>query len=310
MSKIPVGATIAHTYRFAFRDFLKILGTVWAPWTVTAIGGFFLLPRLMAVLAALGKDDTATAFQLSGPLLLFLPIAAFLYLVQIAATVELALQSPPRQAWFRFRVGKSVWRLIGAYLLMLLVYVGVWIASILASIAIGLIAVAIATAAAKTLVQTIVAGSTYFTGVLIYAAFIYVTVRLAFLIAPVVVAEEKISLGRAGNLVHGNFWRLLLVFLATFLPFWLLQRILLAVLVPRDLVQVAPPGASPEMKAAIFAHAMNWFVQLLGEARDYWYIVYPLGLIWWVLYLGAICGAQSFAYRALAPEQPPSANLP
>ena len=31
MKKIPVGATIAHAYRFAFGDFLKILGVMWLP---------------------------------------------------------------------------------------------------------------------------------------------------------------------------------------------------------------------------------------------------------------------------------------
>jgi hypothetical protein len=304
MAKIPVGATIAAAYRFAFTDFLKILGVVWIPWTITSVGGFFLLPRLIKIFAAMGKLDFAAALNQSWILVPWLLFGIFLYSVQIAATIELALQSPRKQLWHRFSVGKPVWRLIGAALLVLLVFIGSWIASILAGVVVGLILSLLVTVA-KVYMKIILTVGFGLIAALAYAGILYVTVRLAFLLPPVVVAEEKISLRRAASLGRGNFWRLLGIFLAIFLPFWLLQRILLYALLPQGMLLATPPGASAAEKAAVMANVMTWATQLLGEVIDYWYIVYPLGLIWSVLYLGLIFGAQAFAYRAATAGLPP-----
>lgn len=305
MTKIPVAAIIKQAYRFAFQDFFKILGAVWAPWAIGATGGFFLMPRLMEIFIAAGKEDFATAYGLGGPLVLFLPLAALLYVVQIAATVELALQSSPKQAWFRFPIGKPTWRLLGAYLLILLVYIGVWIGALLVSLVIGLGAGLLA---AVIKISTVVALSANLVSFVIYAGFIYATARLAFLVAPVVIAEQKISLRRAGGLVRGNFWRLLLVLLAVFVPFWLLQRIVVMLVMPAGLAATLPPDAPPAIRMAAFAHLMNWAAHLTGEFRDHWYITYPVSLAWSVVYLGVIFGAQAFAYRALVPATPVSAS--
>jgi hypothetical protein len=124
-------------------------------------------------------------------------------------------------------------------------------------------------------------------------------VRPVFLLAPIVIAEEKISLGRAWSMGQGNFWRMLLIFIATYLPFWLFQRLMVIALIPSDLVLTAPSSASPAVRAAILANLMNWASKILEQFMTYWYITYPLGLIWWTIYIGIIFGAQTFAYRAL-----------
>jgi hypothetical protein len=140
-------------------------------------------------------------------------------------------------------------------------------------------------------------------GVLVYGAFIAVTVRPVFLMAPVAIAEQKISMTRAWSLSRGNFWRLILIFVAVFLPFWLIQRLLLVAFLPSNIMLSAPPGASQEVKAAVLANLMNWAAEMLGTMLHYWYITYPLGLLWMGLYLGTIFGAQTFAYQALAQEE-------
>jgi hypothetical protein len=43
---------------------------------------------------------------------------------------------------------------------------------------------------------------------------------------------------------------------------------------------------------------------------DFWYVIYPGSGLLAVLMYGLGCGAQSFAYRALVPETPSTANLP
>ena len=140
-------------------------------------------------------------------------------------------------------------------------------------------------------------------GVLVYGAFIAVTVRPVFLMAPVAIAEQKISMTRAWSLGRGNFWRLMLIFVAVFLPFWVIQRLLFIAFLPSDIMLSAPPGASQEVKAAVIANVMNWAGQMLGTMLHYWYITYPLGLLWTVIYLGTIFGAQTFAYRTLAEDE-------
>jgi hypothetical protein len=96
MTRIPVGATIARTYRFAFSDFFKILGLIWLPWAITSLCGYFLLQRLINVLAAIGKMDFSSALNLTWIFIPFLMAGAVLYCSQLASVVELALQ-PSRQ---------------------------------------------------------------------------------------------------------------------------------------------------------------------------------------------------------------------
>jgi hypothetical protein len=134
---------------------------------------------------------------------------------------------------------------------------------------------------------------------LAYVAIIAVTIRAVWLLAPITVAEQKVSLGRAWAASRGNFWRLLLVLLAIILPFWILQRVILLALIPDGMMMSAPPDASAEVKAAVFANVMNWAANMLGAVLHYWYITYPLGLVWAAIYLGAIFGGQAFTYRAL-----------
>jgi hypothetical protein len=57
------------------------------------------------------------------------------------------------------------------------------------------------------------------------------------------------------------------------------------------------------VKAAVLANVMNWAAEMLGTMLHYWYITYPLGLLWTAVYLGAIFGAQTFAYRALTEDE-------
>jgi len=214
--------------------------------------------------------------------------------------VQLALQPSRQQVPYHISVGKPVWRLIGAFLLAFLAYLGAWLASMLVGILVSLIFSPFVTAANLKIALTI---TSLVAGVLVYGAFIAVTVRPVFLMAPVAIAEQKISMTRAWSLGRGNFWRLILIFVAVFLPFWLIQRLLFIALLPRDVMLSAPPGASQEVKAAVLANVMNWAAEMLGTMLHYWYITYPLGLVWMVIYLGTIFGAQTFAYRALTEDE-------
>jgi len=300
MKEIPVGATVAHAYRFAFFDFPKILGLIWLPAVLISVISIYPMRRLINIFETLSTEQSAAALHQAWILIPFLILGFILYCSQIASIVQLALQPARQQVLYHISLGKTVWRLIGAFLLVILVYLGAWLASMLVGILVSLLFSPFVTAANLKIALAI---TSLIAGVLVYGAFIAVTVRPVFLMAPVVIAEQKISIGRAWSLSRGNFWRLMLIFVAVFLPFWLIQRLLLVAFLPKNVMLAAPPGASQEVKAAVLANVMNWAAQMLGTMLHYWYITYPLGLVWMVIYLGTIFGAQTFAYRALTEDE-------
>ena len=63
-----------------------------------------------------------------------------------------------------------------------------------------------------------------------YAILIFFGVRLGFYLAPIAVAEGRISIARNWQLTSGNFWRIFAVALAVFLPFLLLNILVTGVL--------------------------------------------------------------------------------
>ena len=59
VSKIPVGATIAHAYRFAFGNFAQIASIVWLPWLILSAGAFLMRAQTLAFSNAIVTHDTA-----------------------------------------------------------------------------------------------------------------------------------------------------------------------------------------------------------------------------------------------------------
>jgi hypothetical protein len=109
MSKIPVGATIARAYGFAFGDFFKILGVVWFPWAIVSAASYVAMARAMSFASAAQAHDVAAMAQIwiyLTPLYLLMPI---LICMQLTGITQLALGY--------FPLGTPVWRLLGAFLL-------------------------------------------------------------------------------------------------------------------------------------------------------------------------------------------------
>src|SRR3954468_15539491 len=112
MKKIPVGATIAHAYRFAFGDFLTLLRHIWLPLAVqlglTLIMAQHLIPLLRALAA---KDPSATS--LLGPVLLLYPVVMILIFAQFATVTKVALGPRRDIPLIDFPFNKDMWRLLG-----------------------------------------------------------------------------------------------------------------------------------------------------------------------------------------------------
>ena len=306
MKKIPVGATITRAYRFVFQDFFKILGVIWLPWAIMSASSLLLIPRLISIFDAAGRQDFAEVEHQFWFLVPFLILGLIFYCSQIVSVVDLALQPSRTQLLYHLSLGKPLWRLLGAYLLAVPVFIVAFVAVFLAVAIVGFVLGMLAVLGNAKLVMGLAGAAG---ALLAYAMMIAVTVRVVWLLAPVTVAEHRLSLGRSWKLSRGNFWRLVLVLLAVLLPFWVVQRAAAFALIPKDVMMSAPPGASAEEKAAVLANVMDWASHVLRMCLDYWYITYPLGLVWTVIYLGTVFGAQAFTYQALI-ETEASAPIP
>jgi hypothetical protein len=303
MKKIPVGATIAQAYRFVFAKFFSILSIVWLPIVVLGVGGL-LVTRQSAIFsgAMAGRNLSALGPALM-VLLPFYILALLLILMQIVGITEQALGTRKGSPFFYINVGRPLWLLAGTVLLFVLLFVGVALAAGLGASLLTLLVKLLSGVSRALSVLFLVVGM-----LAVYLGLIYVTVRLSFLMTPVVVAENRIGLGRAWQLGKGNFWRMFLVLLAILVPVLATEMIFLFGFLFSGMPPAAPPGASPAQLQATQAAMQAWSAGMTARMNHYWFVTYPFFLVISLLLYGLLSGAQAFAYRALVPDHLESAE--
>jgi hypothetical protein len=307
VSKIPVGATISHAYRFAFRNFAQIASIVWLPWLVLSVGAILMRAQTTAFSNAIAMRDASAIFSAMGVLVPFYFLSLFLMFMQIAGITQQALGLRTGSPYYYLNIGKPVWHLIGAFLLatlaviigyLLLLAIGV-LSGLLIGLLSGVLAMSATLRTALVIIVFIVA----------FCVYGYSIVRLTFFLNPIAVAETRIDIKRSWSLAGGNFWRIILVLLAVLAPVMAVTMFLALHFLLRDMPSGLPLHASPDQIAAYQASVNAWSAATMKRSFDNWYIVYPAyGVVAALLY-GLTCGAQSFAYRALVPE-PASASRP
>ncbi|HEY4126137.1 MAG TPA: hypothetical protein VGM36_16050, partial [Rhizomicrobium sp.] len=209
MSKIPVGETVAHAYSFAASQFLRILGIVWAPLVVSMAVGLMVTPGFLGNHTSLNdlQEIQRQSLRLSPFIFIF---SLFIRAMIGVGVTELALGKRSGTTFVYFSLGAAVWRLIGAWLLfllvMILIYIGLIILTVVIAVVggIGLKALTLSPAASNAAVGFLVIGCI----LLFMGALIYTMARLTFLIPPVVVDENKVDLARGWILTRGSFWRI------------------------------------------------------------------------------------------------------
>jgi hypothetical protein len=301
MAKIPVGATIAQAYRFAFGGFLNILSVVWLSWLIIWALGFLLRAQTLAFSTAMATRNFAGMSQLLAALIPFYLVALFLLFMQITGITQQALGLRHGSRYYYLRFDQPVWRLIGASLLAILIIVGSYLlliaAGALLEMSVALLARAMHWSRAVPAVSLVVMAT------LAFGAYIYSLVRATFFLNPVVVAEGRISLKRSWALASGNFWRIVIIMLAVLVPVLAIHTLLLFSFLMHGLPPAPPLHPTADQLAANRAMAAAWNAEMLKRIRDYWYLVYPAYAVIAALFYGLICGAQCFAYRALTQEQ-------
>lgn len=299
MQKIPVGATIAQAYRFAFQDFFRIFGVMWPAMLLMWMPSILMRPQMMALSTQMATHDYSSLRQMWPFFLLFYLLAFILIFMQVVGIAQLALGRHKGPVWFYFSLGKPVWRLIGSVLLLILAIVVGWIAVLLGSLFIGFVLGLISKAVNNAAFGVAVAILGGLGAIVLWCGYFYSLIRLTFLLVPVVIAEEEgFALGRSWTLGLRNFWRMFVILLATMGPFILLELALVFGFMFKGL-PFPPAHASAEQKA-VFQAAMNArTLEMMNGMNHYWYITYPLMIAVMVIFYGLCTGAQCFAYRAL-----------
>jgi len=294
MKKIPVGATIGFAYRFAFGNFLTVLGAVWIALAFQLILSMIVTKRAALVLAAFQARDPS-APGLAGPLLIFYLLILILFVVQTTAVTEVTLGLRDKASFFHVPLGKRMWRLLAGLLVAALAIVAAMIAYGLLIVLLGaILKLGLAGGKAETVVTAVSALLAIFLGV---GAVIYLPIRFLFLLAPINIKEQHLGVIRAWQLLAGNFWRALLVVLSILVPIIVVEYALIFTVVG------FPPFPHGQGLLAYQSARVAWNAAVMQILSKYWYVTVPLSAVVMVLYLGAASAAQVFAYRFLTQEE-------
>lgn len=294
-NKIPFIATIANAYRFTFRNFLPIAAVIAGPLLVQMIIGYFLLDWMIRVMAGMLAEDYS-ALKNFLPYALGYVGAGILTFVQFAAVSELALGTR-QPAPFSFPLGKPVWRLIGAFLIALLV-IALFLIALAITVFITAALLGVAAAAISPEMGKLISTIAVALGMLVIeGALFFIIFRLTFLLAPVTLISERIDLRQAWRLTKGNFWRIFGIWIGILVPFAILEYALIFAAI--GLPPAVPPGAS---HGAEVQAQLSYNIAMFQAALRYWYISVPFLVAGAVFVYGAVGGAQAFAYRALIGE--------
>jgi hypothetical protein len=127
--------------------------------------------------------------------------------------------------------------------------------------------------------------------------FVYASVRLIYFLPAVVVAEERIGLGRAWALGGGNFWRIVLVFVVSVVPVAIIVAIVSHLTIDpivRPQLMALHPTGQPHHPLMLQAMVVSFHAQL-----SIWPVVLVINLVQRIVYSGLICGAIGTAYKAV-----------
>lgn len=312
MDKVPVWRTIGGAIAFTIEHFLPILGAIWLPLAILGVCQYFLLAPMVHELAAFAK---LAAQHRHGPLappqflmlqrfapgldVLALVVGAWL---RVGVTKEaLGLRRGPKFVYVPTDLAEL--RLIGAYFVLLAIFVAVAVAVFLAGLAGGIVGGALAAGGAldglhwETLKPwggwLIVAGVT-----IVVAVVIYFLLRMVFFLVPVTVAEKRFGLWRSWELSRGNVGRIFVVSLVMFVMILVLEIAVVAALaIPAifAISQAFPHGGFGQHAPVDIDVAIRVLAPYLTGGFLVLFAIYPV-------LLGFALVPPALAYRALVPE--------
>ncbi len=287
--KLPLEATISGGYRFLFTNIVSVIGTLWLPYLIlAAVGvlcGYIVLPYGLVH----GDISHFNIFLLMQPVALAARGVFLLTNLVVGAMVTVnlmrhALGQKQTTTFVHFSLGVPVWRMVGAYLLAILVLV--FLATVLA-----VAGTAAGYAAFQRLQPAAAIAAVVLIASILRCIVVYCFGRFFFFLPAVVVAEERIGLGRSWSLSGGNFWRMAVVWLLIAVPVWFVVGVALQVTILPIILSAAsmlPRHPSPEELQPLFqalVHALPIFA--------------PVTIAAGIAIRAFMAGAVGTAYKAL-----------
>jgi hypothetical protein len=221
---------------------------------------------------------------------------------------ELALGKRGANTFVYFSLSAPVWRLIGAWLLfvlvMIVIYIGLIILTVVVAVGGGLTVKAMALSpGAHAIAVGLLVLLCFF---LFLGSLIYVMARLSFLIPPVVVEENKIDLARGWVLTRGSFWRIFVIGFAIFIPLILIQGTIVVSVYGLDYIHrfadIMRAGFLRQLSEDAMRHQMDlWGAGVRARGLQVWPIMAAIGLVFETFAYGLLYAASAFAYRAVNP---------
>ena len=281
MKKIPIVPTIKASYGFVFTHLGAIIGLIWIPMVLVTVLGFFVEQRYYAAAAdALASNNFARLGPSVISLFCYFVAAILLYAVMYVPVMQLALGQRKDGAIAHFALGPAEWRMFRALAaLAAFLFLPVLITAFLFNTVAALMG-----SQAKSMLA---AGGLEVLLVLSYLALIYIALRFFFLLPAVAVNEEGPVLPRAWLLSGGNFWRILVIMLATLGPVALAAAVAQVALEGSG--AIVPSFANSAAMAAAQLHLISLNMPV---SKGVEFLVAPL-------ILGLAAGSSAAAMRAL-----------
>lgn len=302
--KIPLDRTIGGAYTFLFSDLVSILGIAWLPslfFGVLAAAVVWFgavahpLPELKFQGGRLDPAFMLGAARVVVPLF----ICGLLFAVMlITGFMQRALGLMEGTTYYYFNLGASFWRMLAA-----IIIAGLLLAIL--RVCLAVVAAAWVHFAAPRLPQGIAVILDILGWIALAALFIYAVVRLIFLLPAVVIAEERIGLGRAWYFARGNVGRAFLCIIAVLVPALLVLGILNVVLFSGVMHNLpTPPFGHKEHPAQgeVVAYVKKVAPFLASYVKANWPLLLLVQIVSAIVPRALFAGASANAYRGVSSE--------
>jgi hypothetical protein len=278
---ISVGATVRDAYAFLGAHFSGIIGVIWLPTVLISIAQFFTFHRVYNdLINALASDNGASMAPALLMVLGYVVAKLLLSALMCVGVVQLALGGRPSSALIYIAFGPSEGRLFRAFCGFVgLLFMGAIMVLVLANIAMT----------AGTRAHNLEQGLSAVMMLALVVGTVLLAARVLALAPAIAVGETAPVLRRAWALSAGNFWRLVGVLLALFLPV-----LLFSVLLELGLGQKGTATAATTPALQVIGAMMH--------ARQILPLTCGLSFFFSPLVIGLYCGASVSAWRAVKDE--------
>lgn len=297
MKKIPVGKTIAESYRFTFLGLERVIGAIWFPVLTLTVARYFVMAPYLAAEAAALDGDTAQLMPAAASMMAFFALWVVMLGVIGVAIVREILAPLNRPLFLRFSLGATEFRVAGAYVgVLLLMIFFIFVVVALALVAGGVLGSVIPATPGLSGPQRTLGVGLLIT-LCLSPLLLFLMVRLSFLVVPCALTEGKFGIESSWQLTRGNFWRIIAIGLAVIIPLLLVTAIIEIAILGPDYFQ-----HSMGMLADKAAQARHQAEQIRTAAAKLPYLM-GLYFIMAPFSYGLTFGASAFAYRALTAER-------